>query len=447
MSLAEFKSAPWGKPHRLYRESALSVSPAPEYANSEVLVAGLYRTIGLEGFSERVVPGNGRELDRTIGQFRDRGRRPDGAALEGDAAHSLLHDVLESPKLPNQSSKRFLQVSPLVGETAVFSGSARLAGSPWSGGSLVRRMIWLGSQGEEAATVSWKGLFDALAVDDGDDVFARFLRDELSAWTGTAWGPECVMPAEQEVRQLPAGELDGLASPARQFALDLAAVISAKPLMTRRQWTSLLEALIRVASVAHVAWLCEVQQRVWDCLREALAAEAAPSDIRSRIYPQKLSYLSYGTVAVSELKDRTSKYLRARLGINTLLWSLEDAGVSFGSELSSAASVSALCQQVSLNRGKLSNVLGDVDDLADREARAMLCRKGIGSNVMEFARHVLQQRQAADPILRSYDQGYVLRKRSAANRARTCVPLAHWPSLCSCIVRSMGWLARDLCTV
>ncbi|CAA7614220.1 conserved hypothetical protein [Magnetospirillum sp. LM-5] len=384
---------------------------------------GLYRAIGLDGISEGMVPGLGKELDRLVGQSRDRGTSPAGASMDGDAFHSLLRDVLESPKLPNQSTKRFLQVSPLVGEAATFSGSARLAGNPWPAGALVRRMVWLGSPDADSAASTWDMLFTALGVDDEDDVFARFLRDELAAWTNKPWGPKCVLPEPGKVACLPAGELTGLASPARQFARDLGAIVAAKPLLTRRQWISLLEALVRIAAVAHVAWACEVQKHIWGMLRGVLAGDARPDDVRARIYPRDLGYLRYGTSAVSELKDRTSRYLRARLGINCLLWSLEDAGVPFEGSLSSANEVSALCRHVEDCRSVLGEVIPLADDLADREARALLCGKGVGSNVMEFARHVLYQRQAANPLLRGYDQGYVLRKRSAAKSSQwICAP-------------------------
>jgi hypothetical protein len=417
LSLADFMASPWARSHPAYRGSALSILPAPEYANSEVLVAGLYRAIGLADVAERTVPGNGRELDRAIAKRRDSGKRPEGAALEGEAVRGLLHGVLESPKLQNQSTKRFLQVTPLVGETAWFSGSARLAGNPWPAGALVRRMVWLGSSVEEEAVASWRRLFEALTVGDQDDVFARFLTKELAAWTGRAWGPDSISPGDDEVQRLPSGELDGLAFPARQFVADLTAVIAAKPLMTRRQWTSLLEALVRIAAVAHVAWLCEVQKRIWDCLRGALAGHKDAGPVRNRIYPDKLAYLTYGTGAVAELKDRTSTYLRARLSINAVLWSLEEKGAGYDGALSSAADIEALRDHVLESRPKLSRVLDDIDDLVETEARTLLCTKGIGSNLMEFARHVLYQRAAADPILRGYDQGYVLRKKGPSKSA------------------------------
>jgi hypothetical protein len=335
----------------------------------------------------------------------------------------LLHNVLESPKLPNQSTKRFLQVTPLVGETASFSGSARLAGNPWPAGALVRQMVWLGSRDASAAQDTWSRLFASLGVHDDDDVFARFLRDEISAWTGAPWGSGIAMPTGEEAACLPLGELDGLASPARQFCQDLDAVLAAKSVMTRRQWTSLLEALVRIAAVGHVAWVCEVHRQVWECVRRALAGEDLPGDLRTTIYPGNFGYLTYGMGAVSELKDRTSTYLGARLGLNAVLWSLDERGAAFQDKLSSAEGVLALCALVKKKRVELSDVNGLIDDLSDREARTLLCRKGVGSNVMEFARHVLYQRQVANPILRGYDQGYVLRKRSAAKSSPwICAP-------------------------
>lgn len=422
MTLAEFKSSPWAKPHPAYRTSALSIVPAPEYANAEVLLAGLYRSIGMPGVAERAIPGNGRQLDRVIGRHRDAGTHPDGAALEGEAAYALLHGMLQSPKLQNQSAKRFIQVTPLVGETAWFSGSARLAGNPWPAGALLRRMVWAGSSSTAAAEAIWRALFDALAVTADDDVFARFLAEELAAWSGHPWGQEPAMPGDGDVQALPEGELDGFAFPARQFVRDLEAVVAAKALMTRRQWTSMLEALVRMAAVAHVAWLCEVQRRMWDLLRKALGGRAE-GDVRAQLYPQSLDYLTFGAGALAELKDRISAYLRARLGINALLWSLEAAGAPHAGGLSCAEDVERLRQTTADNRAALGAVLDDVDDLAESEARTLLCAKGIGSNLKEFALHVLYQRIPADAQLRGYDQGYVLRRKGTGRAARwICAP-------------------------
>ncbi|WP_425998237.1 hypothetical protein [Caulobacter sp. DWR1-3-2b1] len=405
------------------------MSPAPEYANSEVLVASLYRTISafndggeIASISEGRVPIRGRKVDGTVVANRDRGRKPVGAALDGESMHALLHNVLESPKLPNQSAKRFLQITPLVGETASFSGSARLAGNPWPAGALIRQMIWLGSPNPSAAQDTWGKLFHALGVHEDDDVFARFLRDEICAWTGAQWGAGLTVPEEDDASCLPEGELAGRASPARQFCEDLDAVLAAKSVMTRRQWTSLLEALVRIAAVAHVAWVCEVHRQIWACVLQSLSG-AEPANVRETIYPRDFGYLTYGMAPISELRDRTSTYLSARLGLNAVLWGLQDCGKDFTGKLSSAADVQALCDTVKENRAALAGMGAVIEDLSDREARTLRCRRGVGANLMEFARHVLYQRQVANPILRGYDQGYVLRKRSAAKSSPwVCVP-------------------------
>lgn len=413
MTLGDFKLAPWKKSHQTYSQSSLSLNPAPEYADSEVLISGLYRTVGLAGVSEGKVPPRGRELDRQVAEHLKRGTKPEKSALFADAFHGLLRSVLESPKRPKQSTKRFLQVSPLVGEVAFFSGSARLAGNPWPAGMLTRRMIRMGAGGEAAANQAWEKLFSALNVEEQEDVFAHFLTEELRAWLGERWD-SIAHPKDGDFPNISLDDLAGRVFPARQFALDLQSILAAKPLMTRRQWISLLEALIRIAAVSHVAWICEVQQKIWEIITLAIKGIPPAGDIRDALYPNDFKFLSYGVAATSGFRDRTSKYLKARLGINAALWALDDIGKPFSSALSTADDVRLLCELLHANKDALGNLLADVDEIADREARTLLCRKGIGSNLIEFALYVLMQRQAADARLRGYDQGYILRRRGTS---------------------------------
>jgi hypothetical protein len=203
--------------------------------------------------------------------------------------------------------------------------------------------------------------------------------------------------------------------PARQFVHDLTAVISAKDAMTRRQWTSLLESVLRLAGVAHLVWLCDVQARTWRCLSDALSLDGprSVSEARRAIYPERSQYMTYGGKAQPALKDKVSGYLGARLGINTLLWCLEEAGVPYDGDISSSEGVFTLCEHVRDHHEALPalEVRQIFLDSREREARALNCKKGIGANMLEFARHVLGQRQTAAPLLRGYDQGYVLKKK------------------------------------
>lgn len=412
MTLAQFRDAPWANSHEAYSKASLAMTPAPEYASSEVILSSLYRVIGLEGATERTVPQRGRDLDRAIKRARPRGIGPNGSTLDPDSFGSLLGSILESPKLPNQSTKRFLQVTPLVPQLAVFSGSARLAGNPWTAGLLVKRMIWLGSRDATAAETIWQSLFDALSVTENDDVFARFLQAEVQSWVHEpTW--QLVPPRDDPVMAQGDAQIDVF--PARQFVRDLQAIIAAKSTMTRRQWTSLLESVVRLASAAHIAWLCEVHSRSWHAITLALEAQGPRGEDSARraMYPDRLECLPYGNKALPSIRDSISRFLVARLGINATLWALESLGVAPAADsLSSAAGLASLCDQIRENVSGIeaAGVRDLVASLEDRETRTLLCRKGIGSNVNEFVRHALGQRQTANPILRGYDQGYVLRK-------------------------------------
>src|SRR3546814_381297 len=61
--------------------------------------------------------------------------------------------------------------------------------------------------------------------------------------------------------------------------------------------------------------------------------------------------------------------------------------------------------------------------MGDLENRTLLCRKGIGSNINECVTYSLQQRQTANPLLRGYDQGYLLRKRGTHSSSPWIVSL------------------------
>jgi hypothetical protein len=214
--------------------------------------------------------------------------------------------------------------------------------------------------------------------------------------------------------------------------------------MTRRQWTSLLEAILRLAAVAHVTWLCDVQARIWRCLSDALAGggpigtEAA----REAAFPGEAQYMTYGGKALHGLKDKASSYLSARLGMNALLWSLSDAGTPYQGDISSSEDIAHLCQHIRDNRQAMeeAGIRGVLADIREQEARALNCRKGIGANLLEFARHALGQRQTAIQLLRGYDQGYVLKKKGNSASSPWVVSLGPVAvlALVHCALAGMG---------
>lgn len=423
MSFEKFQASPWQSSHAAYSNSPLAVSPAPEYASSEVILSSLYRHVGFDGTGEGQVPKSGRELDRRIQKFRDEDKSPEGARLDPSTFDKLIHSVLESPKLPNQSSKRFIQATPLVPQIGTFSGSARLTANSWPAGRMVRRMIWLGSIDGSSAEATWNRLFEALSVDAHDDAFARFLQDELSAW---APGGKWAKIEAGDKPQIAGTDRDGLTYPAGRFVQDLESIIATKPALTRRQWTSLLEAIIRLACAAHVAWLCDVQARIWSCMNKSLQGNGPEdsAETRATIYPKEFQFLTFGDRALPGIKDRTSAYLGARLGINATLWCMDAIGSPIPS-ISNAEEVYAACEEISKRRSDLvaAGLPSVLQEVFEQENRMLLCKKNIGSNMLEFARHVLGQRQAADPLLRGYDQGFILQKSGSSNASPWVVRL------------------------
>ncbi len=101
-----------------------------------------------------------------------------------------------------------------------------------------------------------------------------------------------------------------------------------------------------------------------------------------------------------------------------MLWTLEDLGIKVA-RLDSISGIRNLLEGIKANSESLrtAGVLDTYHKLQDREVRTVACKKGVGSNLMEFAQYTLGQRQTMDETLRGYDQGYFLRKRSESRNS------------------------------
>ncbi len=229
---------------------------------------------------------------------------------------------------------------------------------------------------------------------------------------GAVWAVHGLASQCPNIVFFPVHEWDRLKFPAKQFVPDLDAVLRAKNSMTRRQWISLLEAIVRLGAVAHSLWLCDVNDFIWRALKGALDGKAYPPSYLLQELANRGPYLSYGNPAVPDIREFASRYLSARLGINLVLWRLQALGVATWGSIASVSDLAALLANTSANAPRLgtNELLGNLATLQDQHSRTIACKKGIGSNLVEFARHVLGQRQTASENLRGYDQGYVLRK-------------------------------------
>jgi hypothetical protein len=418
VNLAEYMDAPWLKQHQSFSSSFFSVYRAPEFSTGEVVLSSLYRVSGFDGVSEAKVKSQGDNFYKAA----ERHQRKSGVAsqISPETWKTVLDRLVQSPKVAQQSAKRFMSLSPIVPDISLYSGAARLQGNPWNPGELVKRIVQLGSSSEAAAKALWERLHGALSVHKDDDIWARWLQGEFEVRRelGASWAPGLLTPLG-----VLSEDRASFAYPAKQFVADLDGIISAKSSMTRRQWISLLEAVLRIGSVSHILWICDVTDRMWRKVRLVLEDPHSPvpdqdAVLAETVFAVKKRMLSFGHPAIPALRDYASKYLSARLGLNCVLWALKDAGAAIGS-LRTIAEVREFLNLVHNEREQLARarVLERWHDLQDKEVRAIACKKGIGSNLMEFAQYTLGQRQTMDEALRGYDQSYFLRKRGEARNS------------------------------
>src|SRR6185437_10150636 len=115
------------------------------------------------------------------------------------------------------------------------------------------------------------------------------------------------------------------------FCRDLEAVIGLKGTLTRRQWTVLVEALLRIGMATHVLWACHLNAKCWEMSLAVAGGTPAPSedDVEAELWQSHRSvstFLEVGRDAVPLIKRSLERYLFGRFGLNILLHRLEEAG-------------------------------------------------------------------------------------------------------------------------
>ena len=419
MSFDAFKQEPWKTSHDAYDSAPFNIRPAPEFATGEVMLASVFRTIGF-GVLENEIPAEGRQFAKDALSEAKHKKLGTATKVSLDTWRTVLNGILESPKQPNQSAKRFLQLTPIIPDVGLYSGTARNSNGSWRPATLVERMFQFGAPSPDDAERLWKKTFAQLSITDSDDIWARWLDEEFQARRkGANWQ----LRTFERGSDLPLEDKKLLRFPARQFVRDFEAVLDAKLAMTRRQWTTLLESVLRLGSVTHVLWLCQANRRLWKAVEAALRGDPVHPQAAQRAMDQEGSVLAYGNPAAAQVRDIASSYLVARLGLNATLWALAARG-HLTASLGSLSQIQSFLNLVSTHRSTIQpEVRGVMDYLQGEHARTINCKKGIGSNLTEFARHVLGQRQTASETLRGYDQGYLLRKKGQHSSAPWIVSL------------------------
>lgn len=422
--LEAFEKNPWGKTlHKKYSDSFFHISPSPETLTSEILLASLYRNVGFQGAGNEKVSEKVWELGRPfIELVEKKGKRPsDNAspiAIELPLWQSIVTRCITSPKLPSQSKQRGQQMSPIVPDAAIYSMSARLRGNPWNPGKLVANMVALGSDSKEQALALWQELFDGLSVDqEKDDIWARVLQAEFESWRSedikNVWSKPQSVPADEKMFSADFN----VSCPAKAFVVDLQMVLGAKEQLTRRQWVTLLESLCRIATSAHVMWLCNANDWCYQALQNALENGKTYSqhEIEFALSSIPLSW-SIGQRAKKTITDTTRRYVTGRCSINLLLHMLEESGDSLAKvDLRSPKRLAATLEYLANKRNQFDFQTYRVkfNEAMEQDNRVVACKSGTSKNVLEFLEHVTRQRITSEPGLENYDQGFYLHKKGA----------------------------------
>jgi hypothetical protein len=432
VELSKFESAPTRERHPVYEESFLHTT-APEWSTGEVLLAAAYRGLVL-GVSESAV--DLENIARTPARMPPRTGGPETWARllteRGGIASPLRHGQY-SP----MASQQLMPIVPTIGRIAGVLG--RRPRSRWNPSNLLLETIGAGA-GNVHGDSLLKALGKALEVTANDDVFARFLEESLRAGLqGVDPRGEPTPPYQSlalgngHVRAYRQGEPTRRRSPAERFGDDLVGVLETKRTLTRRQWTVLLESMLRLGLGMHVLWTCNANIAVWEGTLAVASGSNPPTaaDLELAIWEtneETQPILELGANAEPLISRAIEKYAYARTGINLLLCRLDDAsagwpaaspiGFSTQPPRDAPTALAEFCTHVHGYRQRIDPggdggqwLRGRVGELFDREAdlRALAkCDSGYTKNLFEFARHALGQVKAKDPDQRCYDLSYLL---------------------------------------
>jgi hypothetical protein len=330
MSFSQFASAPTQERHPAYSASMLS-GTAPEYSTGEVLLASAYRKFIL-GVGEGSI-----DLENIKRAHESMPEEVGGPGLWS----RLLMDRggIASPFRHGQYSPlASRQLMPLVPSVARIAGVlGKRPRSRWNPSNLLLETIGAGADSATGQAII-RALEEALAVTEQDDVFARFIEQALRE------GLQNITPLPEDPGQISLGDdlrrpfrdnpRPARLCPAERFCKDLPTVIKAKPSLTRRQWSVLIEASLRIGLGMHALWMCKANALVWELVLAVASGAPVPSPgkIESTIWDQQhesSSLLELGSNAEALIERHIEQYAYARTGLNLLLYRLDDGGAGW----------------------------------------------------------------------------------------------------------------------
>ena len=468
-SVESFGGSPSKVTHPSYASSIL-LPVAPEYSTGEVLLAAAYRRL-VNGESDAAV--DLEDIDGLPERLAGAAPQIDARIVPQEFERAWSDLVFGAGGLASptprgaQGSRRLRQLMPLVPELSRVSGVLGKVRSRWQPANLLVSTMYSG-KGQDGGPVLVEQLRASLVVDGNDDYFAQFIENSLGSVDRLAPGRDKPRaPTSEDLGKLgqaytPAwreraeqGQL-----PSERFADDLGFVIGLKGRLTRRQWCILMESVIRLGMGMHQLWLCRLNARVWNLCLDAYRGlgvsleEVVQTGWASGEADEPLLQLAEN--AIPMVRRYMGEFGQARIGVNLVLWALEDAGSPWpsddklgstrGGAQNPAAAIQRFLDHVSINKDGIERVLGEhgwgslslaAAAVADGDGRFL---SGAATrNMSFFVRYSLGQIQPTDQAQRQYDQGYLLyRQDQRGNRLLVQPAPSMLMLLVHCCCRSRG---------
>jgi hypothetical protein len=449
LTVEEFKADPTKYRHAAYDNSLFS-GVAPEYSTGEVLLGSAYRRLLLQMRDSEVELDRVPDLPATVPQEFGGKELWNAILLERGGIESPLRGGQYGSALARQ----LMPIVPPVARAACVLG--KKPRSRWYPANLLMEVIGAGTSFAAAKSLV-KSFGKALAVGPDDDLFARFVSHALEA-IFPAPNPlpyTTINPEDDDLHayrgHVPSG---GILSPAERFCQDLPAVLELKPQLTRRQWTVLVEASLRLGLGMHVLWVCQLNVLAWELVLAAVAGKPMPSEgeIESLLWEshcESRPLLEIGQDSEPMLKQLIEKYAHARLGLNLLFYKLEESGVGWNTSATigfskqagttAASSVKEFLQYLSANVASidanperwLRKQSAELMDTTPTIRELGRCSAGFTKNLFEFTRHSLGQIKAKNIEQKSYDQSYLI-----AYRGEKSQPVQPGPAMLILLVHS-----------
>ena len=424
-----------------YLGTIFDLGISPEYNIGEVSLASLYRQVGwqqINGERSERFP-ESRVNKESVFFFEFNSTNSEKNLLDANDWKDLVMKSLSTPKMPKQAQSKLPILYPFVPDCTLYSSASRLKGNPWNPGNLIERVIRYGCTSEQEAESLWDQIFTALSSspdDPKEDVYARIVSQEFSTRRpeDVRWSRNRLQPFSYSF-----DESVFINAPARKFVKDLVNVISLKNKLSRRQWLSIFESLLRIGCASHLLWVCNLNSQLWKYLKGRYNGKGH-NDLNLELHLENDCHQFWKIEEkISAIKLQIESYARSQMAINFVLKKL-----SLNADIPKLDSIKSLETigdklQVFSQESTWSDLMSEIETTYNLEPKLLSCKKGFTKSISEFIEYSLRQKQTAEHHKRNFDQSYWIRKKASYKSAPWIIDLGPTSALTMIYCCSYGY--------